>query len=267
MNKKQSIYLFILPLLIAWENSFSQTSAYVKTDKKLAATYARIAPFYYGNPDSLLYYSDLFSTRLRNFVRRNPSTIGYNFPLLTSKKACRIVTTTDGTFRIYSWNTWLGGTMGHFRNLFQFKSDTVIYTTDFDYGQGDMGTYFTGVYSLTTSEQSLFLALSWGTESTRYQYETACIYAVTGKTLKDKVKAIRTSGGRLTNAVQIEYDISAIPSGHKGPGGLIRYDTATKILSVPVMLKRGKLSNKKTRYRFNGRYFEKLVPQKMHSNK
>ena len=44
------------------------------------------------------------------------------------KKYIDIVTTDDGLLRIYSWDTWLGGTMHQFENLFQFKCGDKICT-------------------------------------------------------------------------------------------------------------------------------------------
>ena len=119
---RKEIFLLILTLFFVRPNSYGQTNSFDKADKELTALYAKIFPFYYGNIDSLNYYSNLFSVRFTTFIKNNPATINYKFKSLTDSNACHIVTSTDGLLRIYSWDTWLGGTMHDFNNIFQLRS-------------------------------------------------------------------------------------------------------------------------------------------------
>src|SRR4051812_6565296 len=104
----------------------SQTKSFDQSDKELAEIYSRIFPFYYSDKDSLDFYSERFSDKFIHFIRNNPSTINCKFKILTNSNACHIVTSDDGNFRIYSWDTWQGGTMHIFKNVYQFRSGNKI---------------------------------------------------------------------------------------------------------------------------------------------
>jgi hypothetical protein len=237
---------------------YGQLNSCDRADKELTKLYLKIYPFYNSDLDSLLYYSDLFSSRLLSYIKRNPGTIECNFELFKDSVGS-IVTTSDGQFRIYSWNTWTGGTMDNYKNLFQFKSGDKVYAKDVDYGEGDMGTYFTDVYSLKADNMTYILAIAGGTESSRYAYEFLTIYSISDSTLNDKVPIIETSSG-LKNSIIIEFDMSSVENRPERPYQLIKYDKDNKILYVPIILEDGKVTEKYVPYQFTGEYFEEILP-------
>lgn len=255
--KRKTFFLLAFTLLQAGPWCHGQANRYDKADKELAQIYARIFPFYYSNHDSLNYYSDLFSTRLGSFIKSNPGTLDYKFKSLTDSNACKVVTTIDGQFRIYSWNTWLGGTMYAYKNLYQFKSEGKVYATEFDYGEGDMGTCFTGLYPLKANGNTYFLAISVGNESSRYYYEMISVYSIAGNKLNDKIRLFKTSSG-YSNSIQIEYDVSSVMKRPERPIRLIKYDAAQKIVYIPIVLKDGTVTDRFILYQFKGQYFEKI---------
>jgi len=233
-----------------------QTNSCENIDRALTKLYKKIFPFYYDNHDSLNYYSELFSSKLTDYIKSNPSTLQCKFKTFTDSVGS-IVTTNDGALRIYSWDTWTGGTMHRYENLFQFKSGDTVYAKDFNYGDGDMGTYFTAIYPLSANGKNYFLSIAGGSESSKDRYEFIKVYSISTSSLNDSVPLIKTPSG-LSNSIVIEYDIFSTQT----PLDLIKYDTDKKIIYIPIILEGGKVTDRFILYQFNGQYFEKILTQK-----
>lgn len=226
---------------------------------ELTKIYSKIFPFYYSDGDSLNYYSDLFSSKITDYIKSNPSTFDCNFKSLSH--VCGIVTTMDGLFRIYSWDTEQGGTAHRYKNIYQFKSNGKVYATVLNYEEGDMGTDYTDAFSLKANNKTYFLALSRGSESTKYGYEIIRAYSISGNALNDSVPLIKTQSG-LQNAIIVEYDFSSVADRPERPIRLIRYDADKKIIYIPVVLENGTVTDRFIIYQFTGQYFEKILTQK-----
>jgi hypothetical protein len=257
---RKTFFLLALTLFFVKPNSYGQTNSFDKVDGELATLYSKIFPFYYGDHDSLNYYSELFSTRLASFIKKNTKTLNYKFKSLTDSNACNIVTSTDGLFRIYSWDTWLGGTMHDFKNIFQFKSGNKVHSKNLYSNEDDFGSNFTDIFTLKTNGKTYYLAVSGGSESTKDAYETISAYTISNDTLNDKVKLIKTPSG-LNNSILFEYDFFSVVDRRERPIRLIKYDTDKKIIYIPIVLENGKVTNRYIYYQFNGQYFEKVRTQ------
>jgi hypothetical protein len=262
---RKIICLLILTLFFVRPSSYGQTNSFAKTEKELTNLYDKIFPFYYGNNDSLNYYSNIFAAKFTTFIKDNPATLNYKFKSLTDSNACHIVTSTDGLLRIYSWDTWLGGTMHDFKNVFQFKSSGKVYSTDLNTNEEDFATYFTDIYSLKTNSKTYYLAVSGGSESTKDAYETIRMYTISNDTLDDKVKLIKTKSG-LNNSISFEYDFFSVVDRPERPIRLIKYNPEKKIIYIPIVLENGKVTDRFILYQFTGQYFEKTLAQKKTDN-
>lgn len=110
-----------------------------KIDKKLNATFGKIDYWssFSGynekiNPsDSLENANDLFEKMLLEYTSSNSQTISYSFKDLADN-GLKIVTSESGLFRIYSWDTSTGGTMHYYRNVFQYKEGTKVFSKTFE---------------------------------------------------------------------------------------------------------------------------------------
>ena len=251
--KRKALFLIWTCIFII-QVCFGQLNTCDRLDKEWTNLHSKIIPFYYGDLDSLLLNSNLFSSRLLSDLKHNPSTLECDFESFNDSIG-KIVTTNDGQFRIYSWDTLTGGTMNNYKNIFQFKSGDKVYAMDIDYGEGDMGTYFTNVYSLVSNNKKYILALASGTESSRFEYEFITVYCISDSTLNDKVPLFKTSNG-LKNSLTCEYDVSSVMNGDEEANHLIKYDKDKRILYVPIILEDGRITNNFTSYQFNGQYFE-----------
>lgn len=258
---KKTLILFIFILLLSRQNSYGQKKSFDEADKELTSLYSKIFPFYYGNNDSLNYYSSLFTTRFTNFIKSNQTTLNYKFKSLTDSNVCHIVTSTDGLLRIYSWNTWLGGTMRDFDNIFQFKSGNNIYSTDLGSNEDDYGCYFTNIFTLKSKNKTYYLAVGGGSYSSKDSYETISVYTISNDTLNDKAKLLKTKTG-LNNSISFDYDFFSVADTPERPIQLIKYDTTKKIIYIPIVLENGKVTQNYILYQFNGQYFEKIPTKK-----
>ena len=259
MNLKQTLLFLSLTFTCVGQVCFGQTNACDKMDKEWTHSYSKIFPFYQNNEDSLNYYSDLFSTKFTKYIENNPSTLECKFKMFKDSIGS-VVTSQDGLFRIYSWDTWLGGTMHDYENIFQFKSGNKTYTKIFDYGEGDMGTNFTDVYTLKANDKTYYLAIADGSESTKYGYEFIRVYSISGNTVDDNVKLIKTSTG-IRNSINFEYDFFSVEDRPESPIHLIKYDAAKKIIYIPIVVGDGKVTDRFILYQFTGQYFEKILTQ------
>ena len=149
--------------------------------------------------------------------------------------------------------------MHNYKNLFQYNSEGKVFVKVFDYGEGDMGTYFTMVYSLKDpNNKTYILALSGGTESSAVGYESISFYSISGDTLNDKVPLLKTSNG-YEESLSIEYDFSSVNDRSQ----LIKYDSDLKIIYIPIASDKGKITDNYSIYKFTGQYFEKIGTRKL----
>src|ERR1700753_4142386 len=71
--------------------------------------------------DSLESANKSFARLLSQYAFNHPATISQKFPSLR-KSGLTICSSSDARFRLYSWDTWTGGTMHVFENVFQYKT-------------------------------------------------------------------------------------------------------------------------------------------------
>jgi hypothetical protein len=78
--------------------------------------------------------------------------------------------------------------------------------------------------------------------------------------LHDNAKLIKTRSG-IRNELQYDIDFSSSANADnplRREEAWIRYDAKRKIIAIPVIDENGRLTAKKIRYHFTGKYFEKM---------
>jgi hypothetical protein len=128
-----SLFLFMMKFLRIFigccfinSNLFAQTPKAIEND--LLASFKKIS--YWENQrykdtsfkwvGQLEKVNELFGRTLKSYTEKYPSTITYPFNSL-KMLYLDISNSTDGLFRIYSWDTLTGGTMHFVKNVFQYK--------------------------------------------------------------------------------------------------------------------------------------------------
>ncbi|MDB5153517.1 MAG: hypothetical protein JWR54_2268 [Mucilaginibacter sp.] len=125
------LLLFTCRCFIAPDNLFAQSPKSIETD--LLKSFKKIDYWdQQRSKDTTMAWSDslekannVFAKKLKVYIQKYPATVTYPFNSLV-KEHLEISSSTDGLFRIYSWDTETGGTMHFFENVMQYKSGTPI---------------------------------------------------------------------------------------------------------------------------------------------
>lgn len=209
--------------------------------------------------DSLEAANITFQELLLQYTSFNPQTISSKFKSL-SDSGLRIVTSQDGLFRIYSWDTWTGGTMHNFRNVFQYKNNNTVFsrTIELNKEESDPGCYYNHVYDIVSQNKKYYIAQSRAILSTGLSYHNIKIFSIDNAKLNDTAKLIKTKTG-IKNQLGYEIDLTASSNRNRNvPDFYIEYDHSKKIISIPVVLEDSRVASKRILYQFKDRHFEKL---------
>ncbi|GAA4338024.1 hypothetical protein GCM10023149_47760 [Mucilaginibacter gynuensis] len=247
-------------LLLLWY-CFTSLTTFAQTPKSIEAdllkSFKRIS--YWDQQDGDVKYDSLiaanktFGTKLKRYTEKHPFTINYPFTTLKKEKL-KIATSANGLFRIYSWNTELGGTMYSFSNVMQYKVGSKTYSKLFESGENGFMPYYDALCSIQNNGKVYYIGVFWGTESSRYHYEGIKMFTIDNSVLKE-LKIIKTAKG-LNSTISYDYDTTFFRDYKSIPK--IVFDGDKGQISLPVVAENGKMTNKYTTYKFTGKYFEKV---------
>lgn len=207
--------------------------------------------------DSLEQANAGFRKLLLQYTSQYPSTLTFDFKSL-DKEGLSIVTSFDGLFRIYSWDTYTGGTMHVFDNVYQYKLNAKVFSKTIKESddEGDPGYWYSTIYSLNEAGKTYYLGLRHAIYSTKDTYQGIKAFSFDNSSLNAGTKLIKTRTG-LRNSLGFEFDFFSVKDQLERPVRLIKYNTATKTLSIPIVLEGGEVTEKNIIYQFTGHYFER----------
>lgn len=251
--------LVILLFLLTTHCMFGQKLPEI--EKQLNVVFQKINPENQDNPD---YYDTLeaantqFEKLLLKYTVSNPETLHYDFKAL-KKNGLIITTSEDGKFRIYSWDTWTGGTMHYFKNVFQYEGNKKVYSeATGSEGEGDAQPFYHQMNDLLAQNKKYYLAQSTAIFSTGLSYHNIKVFSIDNGKLNHNAKLIKTQSG-IKNQLGYEVDLTASSNRDNEITNYdIEYDQKNKIISIPLILDNSKVTEKKIRYQFKGKYFEKM---------
>lgn len=252
---KFSIHILILVLSI---NAFGQDLKKIELDllKSLRKINAFELSSEQGNNlapwDSLKKENEVLKSKLLMYSTKYPATLEYEFVEL-KKENFYITTSEDKKFRIYSWDTFEGGSSHYFENIYQYKSDKV-YSVNFDQKRSpeDFGGYYSDIVTLDTNNRKVYLAYFNAIYSERDGFQAIQPFEITQNGLNDKLPLVKTKTG-LIDKLGFDYDISLSQNTKK----LIFLENKGKLIKLPQISKEGKVTNKYVSYQYTGEYFEK----------
>jgi len=197
--------------------------------------------------------------------------LAYTFPRLNKK--IRIVTSRDGRFRIYSWDTETGGTLHDYSSVLQYKGASGrVYTwttppsaNDVDDGAEQpsgvgSGGYYIELFQIDTSKGPIYLANSFGMYCGVCRNQAIELATIEGDKLDREPKLIKTAEG-LTNQIGFEYAGDTIPEKYRN--GLITVNSADRSFTFPIVIEiedanAGRVTSRTITYRFIGTHFVKV---------
>lgn len=251
----------ILAFLFLSMTLFAQAMTNEQIESDLKKQYEKIISFPYGGGndiDSLELCDSLFQAKFAFYTSHYPSTLTYPFDSLQKDDKITIATSKDKLFRIYSWDTWDGGTMHSTTNLLQFKIENKVYAKYPTYKedpQNDLELWYNNIYILKANHRTYYLGAGNGIYSTRMVGGAIRVFSIENHTLIDTVKLIKTKKGS-TAFLGYSYQIGFLENTNKPL--LPLYDSITHIIALPLSDHDGNATGKYRIYQFMGKYFEPI---------
>lgn len=195
---------------------------------------------------------DNFNKNFFTFLEQNPSSITYNFPKLIAGNM-HIANSTDGKFRIYSWDDNQGGSMRYFNNIFQVnlpeKQILKLTTTDEDQ---ENHPFYSHIESFEAEGKLYYLAFArniYSNKEVNYAVET---YQIEGDKILP-VKLFKTKDGlAYVLGETFNYDELGDPDKE-----FIQFDAKNLSLSFPAVKEDGTFGKNQVTYQFKDNYFQK----------
>lgn len=254
-------YLFTIAFLALTAPVFSNTGR--DMEKELVLKFKKINYWYERQKmepkielgDSLVKANQDFQNMLLAYAK-DPSTLIYDFKVL---KECgvTIATSQDGLFRIYSWDTELGGSMHIFYNVYQYKANGKMYSKVISDGKFEAGRWFSRIYSHHVSDKVYYLGIAHSIYSGKDSSQEIRVFNISNAKLNDKVKLIKTKAG-LTNKLRVEYDFFSVYRRKERPIKLITYDKYHEIIKLPLVNDKYQVTDKFISYKFEDGYFARI---------
>jgi len=254
-------FLILLITILVTPHLFSQSLNAEKIDFELSTSYEKILHYRLGTEpiffDSIEIENQNFRKKIKQNICNNPNSILYSFDSL--KQNIHIVSSDDKSFRIYSWNTWLGGTMEDYESLFQFKSkDSIFIRSNYSttsINEGSYSGFYSQIFTLKLNSKTYYLAIQNGKYSSKDISQSVKVISIENSTIIDSIQLFKTAEG-FKNSIDIYFDFFSVVDRHERPLRLIKYDENKKILYIPIINEDEKVTNRFNLYQFTGKYFE-----------
>ncbi len=211
--------------------------------------------------DSLTKYNNEFEKFILDFTSKNPKTITHSFDKV--KVGLNIISSEDGLFRIYNWNTFEGGTMQFYKNIFQYNIDGKIYSKLNVKDLNDNGCNFYEVNDIIKNNKHYYVTSSISVGSSAAYYYKVKVFSIDKEILDENAKLIKTKSG-LKNTLGYNIDLSSSSNRDRNDGiessDFIKliYDKKNQTILIPLVNANGKITKNKIKYKFNGNFFEKI---------
>jgi len=242
---------------------FAQKLTLKAIEDDLHKSYLKILDIRFNNGttsyDSLEKENNIFIEKIQSYTSNYPLTLTYKFDSLRKDNInIHIVNSEDNLFRIYSWDTWMGGTMHDFKNIFQYRSGNKVYSRlSYDTTDQDYIPFYSQIFTLKANNKVYYLAIYNGIYSTKDASQSIRIFTIQNHSLNDKVKLIKTSSG-LVNSIDVYFDFFSVVDRPERPLRLIKYDQQKRIIYIPIVDDSSKVTKRFILYQFNGNVFKRV---------
>lgn len=228
---------------------------FAKQELNMAGLYTKLQNSvnsdYYDSTEIL---SANFTNSFVSLIKSNAGTLTYSFKKL-KEKGFYIMTSADGNFRVYSWDTWTGGTMHFFKTVYQWRANGNVYTKEVKTDEGDPGGFCSDMFTINVLNKKFYLPVTNGIYSSKDASQSISVFTVIENALVDTVKLFHTKTKQL-NLIGISYDFFSVADRPERPVKLITYDEKLKILYIPVVNDKAEVTTRNILYRLTNSYFE-----------
>lgn len=187
MNKKAILYTTLL--CFSFITTKAQVNSIAEIEQDLIQSYKSLLNCQLSTSEEKFEKSEQlneeFTGKIIKHLSEWPTTMQHGFDSLKALNI-HIANSEDGKFRIYSWDTWLGGTMRDFRNIFQYKIGDSIYSKLVYDSSGESNTpFYSKIFSINIREQTYYLAVSNGIYSTRDAGQSITAYTTQNGSIQE----------------------------------------------------------------------------------
>jgi len=197
-----------------------------------------------------------FENKLKKYAETYPASISMPFNSL-KKAQLDIFTSADGLFRIYSWETWEGGTMRDFANMLQYKVGLKTHAMLLRSNEETYIPFYSNLYTFKTGDKTYYLGIYGTIYSSKDAGTGIKVFDIENGKLNDDVKVIKTNSG-LKSKIYYDYDFFSVVDIPFEKRPTITFDQTTQTIRVPLVNAKAKVTAKCITYKFNGQYFEKI---------
>jgi len=237
----------------------AQTKSLSMLELDLLSSFKNIANWRFSQKenryDSVMHANDVFTEKFKNAIRTNPTTLVYPFKKLAAE-GLTVASSPDGNVRIYSWDTWTGGTMHEFDNLFQYRSNSRVLTFyDLNRDGTETSCWYDSIFQLSLGSRKIYLATSYFIGSTIALGGSIRLFEIKNNSLIP-AKIIKTKSG-MQSSITIGYDATNIIQNNQ-PYPKFRYDPKSKTMLVPLIDSNDAPTGKLIKYGFDGSQFNRI---------
>ncbi len=111
-----------------------------------------------GRIDSIRQANTAFRNSLLAYTASAKATFNYDFTLL-EKEGLIVRTAEDGLFRIYSWDTGMGGAEHDFDAVYQYRVNNEVFSQLAGHDAQETGKWYSNIYTLKTETKTYYLGL------------------------------------------------------------------------------------------------------------
>ncbi|MBO9632065.1 MAG: hypothetical protein J7578_03030 [Chitinophagaceae bacterium] len=224
-------------------DSIAPVADLTQEEKQLVNLYSDVTRAGMERKDSAELYASRFADSLNALVNSHSGSLQYPFHILRDSSKVYIETAPGGAFRIYSWDTWTGGTMSYFDGIWQWKSKNGIHHRTPQPENGDPGNFCSKIYTVNIKGREYYLAILNGIYSSKDVSQSVQAFTIGGDQLIDTVTIFNT-GSKQLNRIDVNYDFFSVVDRPERPVSLIRYDEKNKALYIPVVNDQGQVTPK-----------------------
>ena len=209
------------------------------------------------NYDSLAVYNQDFGNKLVKYASSNTEMLTYKFPNI-AQSYWSIATSPDGKLRIYSWDSYTGGTMHFYSNVFQWTDYGKRYAQknkNSDDEEAWPNGFYSEIHQLTDELNTFYMPIYNAVYSGRESYQALYCMDFEREILDVEFKKIKTKSG-ITNKIGFGFDFFSVKF-KEVPPRLFRFDRITNSFTFPVVTKAGAVTQKRITYKYDGDYFIK----------
>jgi hypothetical protein len=256
MKTKKTVHsLFIIVSFCMIQKIYSQKSNLDLAENNLMKLYTKVLQV----SDSSYQYSQNFEKEFVTLLKKNPSTLQYDFKNLFDGKNCYVKTSSNGKFRIYSFNQNYGGTMHFFKTVYQYRTRFGVKVKVSNLNPKDPGSYCSKIYETKIGNTTYYMPIENRIYSNNDNSQSISVFNIEKDKLIHKAKLFFNNNkikNKRSNKIEIVFDFSSVVDRPERPLELITFDEVKNSIYIPLIEDKFNVSKRFEIYKLTGNLFK-----------